>query len=333
MRTAICPINGKTYEAVSFEQDEHFDYIRTSMVCPQCSQPAFFRGVTQNGREACFGARHEDGCDLASSECDDMDTGHQNVEEEIPTVDQRIVVDFNSTGASIDNLLSSLLESDEFKRSTGIIEVPGHGEFAKSDFFVNFDDVTDDYIGSYRGFWGLIPDVRLTENTMWLNTGGPHAPCANLDKKYFETIYQRFNITDAAEISGGHILVFGELKKGKNSDKKFVLISDPSNFTLRLSDRKSELNTADRVTVGASQKQQYSKEGSVQKPLSKLDIMEMCESVDTIAELTFKLRKDIAKHIRRDNPDYGIIDFQISQIYDLAFVASMHAYTLMYPQK
>jgi len=72
MRKAICTINEATYEAVNFEQDKHFENIRTSMICPECKEPAFFRGVTQNGREACFGAKHKDGCTLATSDHDDQ---------------------------------------------------------------------------------------------------------------------------------------------------------------------------------------------------------------------------------------------------------------------
>lgn len=233
MKTAICPINNRTYEAATFEQDEYFEFIKNSMMCPRCSQPAFFRGVTQNGREACFGARHTEGCDMATSEHDDM----QEIENESQATAQRIVVDFNTAG-SIDHLFQSLMESEEFRRSAGVIEIPEQGQYTISDFFVNFADVTENHVGSYHGFWGKIPDARVDGNTMWLNSGGPDAACANADVRHFDTIYQRFNIQNAAEISGSHILVFGELKKGKR-DKKFVLINDPNNFTVKFPQRRS----------------------------------------------------------------------------------------------
>ncbi len=66
-------------------------------------------------------------------------------------------------------------------------------------------------------------------------------------------------------------------------------------------------------------------------PLSEQEIMELCEAVAVIQELTFGLREDIDKHIQKDNPDRGNIDFRIEQIYDLAFTASMHEHILMYP--
>ena len=228
MRTAICTINDRVYEAAGFDQDRHFENIKTSMICPECKAPAFFRGVTQNGREACFGARHEDGCTMASAECDE-------VQISTAPANQRIVVDFNhnsTSNGSLNCLLRSLVDLGEFSSSTDLIEIPGHGEFVIADFFVNFNDVTDEHVDAYRGYWGIVPDVRVSGNTMWLNAGGLKMPCANIDEEYFQTVYQRFGVQSAAEMSCSYILVFGELKISKSKNKKFVLITDPDNFTM-----------------------------------------------------------------------------------------------------
>ncbi len=228
MRTAICTINDRIYEAAGFEQDRHFENIKSAMICPECKAPAFFRGVTQNGREACFGARHEDGCTMATGEYDETQENNE-------PVNQRIVVDFNhdsTANGSLSCLLRSLIDLGEFSSSTDLIEIPGQGEFVIADFFVNFKDVTDEHIGTYRGYWGIVPDVRVSGNTMWLNAGGLNTPCANLDEEHFQTVYQRFNIQTAAEMSSSHVLVFGELKVSKSKNKKFVLITDPDNFTM-----------------------------------------------------------------------------------------------------
>lgn len=228
MRTAICVINDVVYDAAAFEGQKYFEYIKSAMICPECHAPAFFRGVTQNGREACFGARHEEGCTRATADCDE-------IQANILPVNQRIVVDFNHDSTaigSLNSLLRRLMESEEFKSSTDLIEIHGNGEFDVADFFVNFKEVTDEHIGSYRGYWGLIPDARISGNTMWLNAGGPDCPCANLDEEHFQTVYQRFDVQSAADMSGSHILVLGELKLSKSKNKKFVLISDPGNFTM-----------------------------------------------------------------------------------------------------
>lgn len=321
MKTAICPINKRTYEAATFEQDDYFEFIKNSMMCPRCSQPAFFRGVTQNGREACFGARHTEGCDMATSEHDDM----QEIENESQATAQRIVVDFNAAGG-IDHLLQSLMESDEFRRSAGTIEVPGHGELTIADLFVNFADVTENHIGCYHGFWGLIPDARVSGNTMWLNSGGPDSTCANIDQSNFETIYQRFDIQNAAEISGAHILVFGELKKGKNSNKKFVLVNDPCNFTVYLPEKKTQAAVAKYVDNRSTR--------SISGPLGKIEIKPdntLCESdyrdlsvvIASITDVNLELSQFINNNVSIDDAERSNINFMLDQIHDLSFRAGL----------
>lgn len=233
MKTAVCEINNKVYEAAVFEQDRHFENIKNAMVCPECNGPAFFRGITLNGREACFGARHAEGCTLATSEQDEMQADNGSVI-------QRIVVDFNpdsTAPGSLNSLLGNLMTSEEFRISTDVIEVPEHGEFVMADFFVNFADIADEHVGAFKGFWGVIPDVRVSGNTMWMNVGGPGTPCVNLDEEHFQTVYQRFQVQEATELSGSHILVCGELKVSRTKNKKFILISNPDNFTLILPPR------------------------------------------------------------------------------------------------
>lgn len=59
-------------------------------------------------------------------------------------------------------------------------------------------------------------------------------------------------------------------------------------------------------------------------------IMEICESVDTIVELSRELCGYINQHIPADNPDLAIMNCQIEQINSLAEFASLHSYSLMY---
>jgi hypothetical protein len=70
---------------------------------------------------------------------------------------------------------------------------------------------------------------------------------------------------------------------------------------------------------------------AIKSCLTTDDVMELCESVDVIMELTFLIREDLDKIIEKDNPNRVGIDYMIEQIYDLAFVASMHTFELMHP--
>ena len=269
MRIAHCTQDGVIYEAVDFNQTTDFINMKRFLECPECHGPAFYRGLTRNGREACFGARpHIPGCTLATLEHDGETTGQGNEEDELLTTGQRIVLDFNfgtaeagegaqpagvpiatgNAGTQGDNgpavrgtmtrrlgpLLRSLIESDEFRRSPQVIEVPVIGEFTVADFFVNFVDVTNDHIGSYHGFWGMVPDARKdTQGNLWLNSGGRENMSARLGLGDIEATYRRFNIQDEEDIAGAYVLVLGDLRVGP-SRKRYVKITEASRFTLRL---------------------------------------------------------------------------------------------------
>lgn len=268
MRTARCTLDDATYTADTFFQVEDFPTKKRFLVCTRCGGPAFYRSATRNGREACFGARpHAEGCDLAALEHQtEMDDGPPD--HEIFTRGQRIIVDLNfgvattvidrhseegrdgaggptrhGTGGTtprnymyrrMSSLLRALVESDEFRRSDQAIEIAGQGEFLVADFFVNFADADDNHVGRFRGFWGMIPDARIAGNTLWFNSGGRDNMSALLDQRYFQDIAHRFNIDDVTEIDGAYILIFGELKRARNTGKKYVQITSPSYFTLRL---------------------------------------------------------------------------------------------------
>jgi hypothetical protein len=269
MRTALCTIDGMTYNAARFQQTDEFDIKRRFLECPECSGPAFYRGPSKNGREACFGARpHAEGCTLAALEHDGAVTGEGVEDDEVLTTGQRIVLDLNygtadtTTGGQtagvpvgagnggtrglggpamnntitrrLGPILRTLMESDEFRRSNQTIQIPDVGEFTIADFFVPFSEVTDEHVGSCRGFWGMVPAPRRDGNgTLWLNSGGHEDMSVLLDQGFFEETRQRFHFEEVEDLAGAYVLVLGELRRGP-SGKRYVLISEQSRFTLRL---------------------------------------------------------------------------------------------------
>ncbi|GFE56814.1 hypothetical protein [Geobacter sp. AOG1] len=269
MESALCTLDNITYTATNFNQVDGFEDKRKNLVCTECNGPAFFRGPTRNGREACFGARpHAEGCALATLEHDGPPAGHGDEGDEIFTTGQRIVVDFNygaletveatqpvggqanacnigvgygqavairqNMTRRMSSLLRSLIETAEFRRSTQIIEIAGEGEFTVGDFFVNFSEVTGNHINCFRGYWGMIPDTQLDHNgTLWFNSGGREDISVLLDRNHIGAVYRRFHIDHEEEIAGAYLLVMGVLKLSA-SGKKYVEIVDPAHFTLRL---------------------------------------------------------------------------------------------------
>jgi len=93
---------------------------------------------------------------------------------------------------------------------------------------------TEANIGTYHGYWGMIPDARRDANgTLWFNSGGREDVNILLDQEHIEGSYQRFSIDDEEDIAGAYLLVFGELATAR-SGKGYVVITDPSRVALRL---------------------------------------------------------------------------------------------------
>lgn len=271
MNTARCTLNGQVYNAVDFNQGEDFHTHRHHLVCTACGFPAHYRRQGRDGRDACFVARpHADGCRLATPEYEGAQAVAGNVEDEIFTTGQRIIVNFNigtttvttaapPTGGAADRggqrgrnnggttprdvtsrkmskLLRTLIDSEEFRRSPQIIEIPGQGNYVAADLFVNFSDVTDEHLETYHGYWGQITDAKVGyySRTLWFNPGGEDDMSVLLDERYIGEVFQLFNIVAPSQIAGAHLLVFGKLKRAQINGKRFVQITDPRLFTLRL---------------------------------------------------------------------------------------------------
>jgi hypothetical protein len=270
VRIALCTQDGVTYQADNFNQTEHFETKKRFIVCPQCNGQAFYRGPTRNGRDACFGARpHTDECTLRATEHECAANCQVGPEEEVFTTGQRIMLDFNfgtqdvaldgqqagvmaangnagtpgGTGAGVretmtrrmSSLLRALIETEEFRRSTQIIEVTRQGEFTVANFFVNFAEVTDAHNDGYHGFWGMVADAEIDRSgTLWFNSGGREDLSVRLDHRYIKEAYHRFHIGDEEDIAGAYILALGMLKKAQGRGKRHVGIAAPGCFTLRL---------------------------------------------------------------------------------------------------
>lgn len=267
MNIAQCTLDNTIYAANDFSAVADFANKKRYLICTECGGPAFYRGPTRNGREACFGARpHTEDCTLAT--LDNEGTPNGQDAGEVLTTGQRIVVDFNHgtpTGTVVEqplgrplvagavrcridggattreiisrrmsSLLRSLIESDDFRTSQQIIEITGQGEHSIADLFVSFSDITDAHVGTYHGYWGMIPDARIGMNgTLWFNSGGREDISILLAQAHLGAAYQRFHIDDEEDIAGSYILVFGELNLSTRG-KKYVQVTESSRFVLRL---------------------------------------------------------------------------------------------------
>lgn len=270
MRTALCTLDGVIYRSADFAQIENFDNKKNHLICPECRMHAFYRRPSRNGRDACFVARpHAEGCTHARPEHEETVGVQGNRVTAIHTTVGRIIVNLNygtpeaavddqpiggntetaviggtngqgnaereTTTRRLSRLLRLLIESEEFRRSPQIIEIPERGEFTVGDFFVRFPDVTENHIDTFHGFWGTIQNARRgTRGTLWFNSGEINADVsALLDRNFIRTVYENFNIENDGDLAGAEILVLGTLRLATNG-KRCVQIEAPAYVTIRL---------------------------------------------------------------------------------------------------
>lgn len=262
MNTALCTLDNVVYDATDFMLTVNFANNRRHLVCTVCGTRAFFRRQGRNDREACFYSKHAAGCNRATLTHPTTHAPENAVER------RRIVVNFNygpqtttvdrqpTGGVAADaihenqnngnvrrnhstrnmrSLLSELIGNDGFTSSEIMIEIPGRGEYAIADLFVNFASVTADHIGRYCGFWGRIvnADTDTRGSSLYFNSGNMEAVSVVLDEQFHVETANRYGTDNLNDFRGAYMLVFGELSVSRRG-KKYIQITDQNSFTLRL---------------------------------------------------------------------------------------------------
>jgi hypothetical protein len=273
MHTALCIEDNTIYTAFEFSHlpESELDRKRRLLQCPECHGPAFFRRTAWDGRASCFGARpHSEGCTVATFDPvryrdvgDDQDDPLQfagkvivdlnygqpeasnwtNTFGEMPgQVDDRHRSTKHRQGGTlaivhrrVSSLLRTLVQSPALQCSDQLIVVPGQGEMAARDFFVPLLTVTQRHVGEFHGFWGLLSDVRLSNDrsSVWFNSGGLDTISFRLSADQIYDFNQRFQVDGAEDLSGAYILVFGTLCNSAQG-KLYCEIPDLDNMALRL---------------------------------------------------------------------------------------------------
>lgn len=266
MNNARCTDDGAIYTADNFSRlfSEDLEWKRRLLQCPECGGPAFFRNASLNGRGACFGARpHAHGCGMAAQDYERLLNGVGEGQDALQIPRGKIVVDFgygspaqpeyvDGTGRASripddgyrhdfqehrrpSTLLRLLIGSPAFRNSDSLIEVHEKSEIHVRDLFVPLLSVTDQYLGLFRGFWGLLSGVGFSEDqsTLWFNSGGLDTISFCLDTKCLPEFTQRYRVRDEEDIAGAYVLVFGTLKVSPVG-KLYCAIEDLDFMALRL---------------------------------------------------------------------------------------------------
>lgn len=268
MDIARCTLNNRNYDIPTFEalEERLVSEYRRFLVCPECEGPGFYRKESRSGQAACFGARpHAATCSLAAAEAKRGGALGAGQDERI-NLGERIEVDFEfgahvpvnpAPGEPVDpagrggrfvrqggrrnavmhrrlsTLLRNLIYSEDFRNSDQLIAI-AEGEFRVREFFVEFSEITDEYEGRYRGYWGLISDAassRDEPSSLWLNSGGRDDVSVVIDAASTREFYERFPLDDLEDLAGAYALVFGELRVSRNG-KKYLAVGDISKITV-----------------------------------------------------------------------------------------------------
>ena len=270
MDLATCTEDGHTYIAVEFSRLEpgQLERKRRMLVCVECQQPAFFRKESRSGRGACFGARpHAEGCNLAAADNDIRLPGNGDDQDELINPGDRIVVELAYGGHDeqvhlepnpraphrprgghhvgeggpraaemhrrLSTLLRMLVTAPNFRYSDQTIAVANQPELLARDFFVELGNVTPQYVGQFRGFWGQLTDARPgSDGSLWLNSGGRTDISFCLPAEHIPAVMQRHRLDEEEDFSGSYILVLGTLQISRYN-KMFCVIEDPAMISLR----------------------------------------------------------------------------------------------------
>ncbi len=263
MRFARCTLDNQIYDARTFRRMADFTRLNSALICLECGGRAKYRHSGSDGRSSSFTGRpHRDNCSIRTNY---TVVNHNERNEPVPPEEQVLVVNFTSitaqegtsiqpTGGVVDNnqtqenaeqcqanparhfsmrrLLVRLMSTDNLIGWPATTVVPRTGRHETTSLFMNLLDVTAARIGEFHGYWGAIPNVRVDDNSLWLNSGMPEHMSVLLDDQLAEEFYQRYPVESMSELAGSHILVFGTLLQARRRGKLYVQVKDLNSFCL-----------------------------------------------------------------------------------------------------
>lgn len=233
--------------------------VRRTLLCPECNGPAFFRKRTITGGAPCFGAKHQNGCSLASNQ--------PQANETYSDRGSAIVVDFNfganqpslgedhqedfseialntfqnetneqKVSRRMSRLLKSLLYNETFRQSNREIIVERHHTSISMFFKTPLEALNHPGERNKYVVWGIISDAQQKnpDEALWLNFGGTvNDLSVRIHENTAEELKSRYSINDLEDLSGVGILAIGYINKSTKSEKVYVKIDELKCLSIR----------------------------------------------------------------------------------------------------
>lgn len=213
MDIAKCTTDGIIYRVNTFssQSDEWINTHRYSLICSECGGRGYFRKKTKDGRAACFGARHDDNCDMGGHKVDQAE-GH-GVENVAQVVNQGQELDLrldgpapprgadfrrraeddqpgedhvrryggggdgdtevrNARSIGLRRLLNNLIHDNQYAQSDIRVNVEERGSVALRDLVREFREVTNGDLDRTMAVWGKVVSIGgQDDGPRYLNSG------------------------------------------------------------------------------------------------------------------------------------------------------------------
>lgn len=274
MDIAFCTADNQSYDISSFSKLEPklLGKLRRSLLCKKCDGKGYYRKKSRDGKPACFGAYHEDNCKYKTKnsnpklepeiveEVNSIITNNDTIDVNFQTYTASQVDDTGNTTSTtsrpsssissqqhtkqpqkirnaskgLRSLLRMLMHTDSFASSDIAIDIGWKFPYKAKNLFVNFDDINEELVDKKKGFWGIISNSD--ESINWLNTANEQDVSIPVEsvKDYLVDV---FKISDAEDLAGAAVLIFGWLRVSKSDSKKWYIKihnDDPSQIFIKL---------------------------------------------------------------------------------------------------
>lgn len=241
METALVP-DGRRYSVAEFTalSADSISRLRHELKCPGCGRNAFFRRASIDGRAACFGALHDDGCAFDRSHEQPVEAPHTPGRRQAARAaalrvlreaadGRRLFLDTGlgtaPSGARVLSLAETLeyaLHAPDFAQSSAQVQVGDHPRWTLGKLLVPVESISAEHEGQYRGYFGLITAaVRPGDHKLWLNTGTGAQAFSALSvmisaKARIDALLEDAKAGSAEDLVGRHFLVLARLQRSQH---------------------------------------------------------------------------------------------------------------------
>lgn len=254
----------KRFTIQQFEQMDEMerDSYKKNIVCDECSGDAYYRSAAKDGKTACFGATHLEGCDTASkgkktsAEGDEeanevemssdfditwnyvnksaklIDTHEENIDGKIeinrkkymakPSIERKSKIGLNT--------ILKCAEYEMIKEQNYFVNIPENGQKLLKDVVVRLEEIDDKCLNKNLFMWGKIH--RFTDT--WINTQYANNVSIRINdniKEKFWDIYKG-KIIKLLLDKNCLIIIFGKAKKSGKGNY-YISLNDIKYFYVK----------------------------------------------------------------------------------------------------